>query len=344
MAKKIALIRGDGVGPELVNAMLTVLNAVETKAEIMTCDGGLEWWQAHGGSSFIPPESWELLKSADACYKGPTTTLPTPDTPRSVAVSIRQFFDLYANVRPIKTLPNQVGPLGEVDFVCVREGTEGLYTGLEHKLSDDCAITIRKITRKACTRIARYAFDMAREKGWKKVIAINKGNILKETDGFFLKLVEEVAKEYSDLEWEPYFIDNFAQQLVKNPQRFNQNIVMSTNLFMDVISEEASGLIGSIGCVYSANMGDNYAMFEPAHGSAPKYKGMNKVNPTATILSGAWMLEYIGEKRLSAAIFKATLEVLYEGTNVTYDLKGNASTSDMAEAIAQRAKSILLES
>ncbi|MFQ6134950.1 MAG: isocitrate/isopropylmalate dehydrogenase family protein, partial [Nitrososphaerales archaeon] len=278
------------------------------------------------------------------CYKGPTTTLPTPDTPRSVAVSIRQFFDLYANVRPIKTFPNQVGPLGEVDFVCVREGTEGLYTGLEHRLSDDCAISIRKITRRACTRIARYAFDMAREKGWKKVIAINKGNILKETDGFFLKIVEDVARNYSDVEWEPYFIDNFAQQLVKNPQRFNQNIAMSTNLFMDVISEEASGLIGSIGCVYSANIGDKYAMFEPAHGSAPKYKGMNKVNPTATILSGAWMLDYIGEKQLSDAIFKATYDVIAEGASVTYDLKGKASTSEMAEAIADKAKAILTQS
>ncbi len=344
MPKKIALIRGDGVGPELVDAMLTVLNAVGTKAEITTCDGGLEWWQAHGGPSFIPPESWDLLKSADACYKGPTTTLPTPDTPKSVAVSIRQFFDLYANIRPIKTLPNQVGPLGEVDFVCVREGTEGLYTGLEHRLSDDCAITIRKITRKACTRIAKYAFNMAREKSWKKVIVIHKGNILKETDGLFLKIVEEVAKNYSDVELEPYFIDNFAQQLVKNPQRFNENIVMSTNLFMDVISEEASGLIGSIGCVYSANIGDKYAMFEPAHGSAPKYKGMNKVNPTATILSGAWMLDYLGEKDLSDAIFKATFDVLAEGVTVTYDLKGNASTSGMAEVIAKKAKDALAQS
>jgi len=221
MAKRIALIRGDGTGPELVGAMLTVFRAVGTKAEITTCDAGLEWWQEHGGNSFIPPETWRILKESAACYKGPTTTPPTPDTPRSVAVSIRQAFDLYANVRPIKTFPNHVGPLGPVDFICVREGTEGLYTGLEHRLSDDCAIGIRKITRKGCTRIAKYAFDLAVKKGCGKVVAINKGNILKETDGLFLKVVEEVSKGYPNVEWEPYFVDNFAQQLVKNPQRFN---------------------------------------------------------------------------------------------------------------------------
>ncbi len=343
MPKKIALIRGDGVGPELVDAMLTVFNAVDTKAEIITCDAGLEWWQTHGGPSFIPPETWDILKSSDASYKGPTTTLPTPDTPRSVAVSLRQYFELYANIRPIKTLPNHVGPLGEVDFICTREATEGLYTGLEHRLSDDCAISIRKITRKGCSRIANYSFKLAREKGWKKLIAIHKGNILKETDGLFLKVVEEVAKNYSDIEWEPYFVDNFSQQLVKNPQRFTQNIVMSTNLFMDILSEEASGLVGSIGCIYSANIGDKYAMFEPAHGSAPKYKGLNKTNPTATILSGAWMLDYIGEKNLADAIFKATYDVIAENVHVTYDLGGKESTSGMAQAIAAKAKAILTQ-
>ena len=338
---KIALIQGDGIGPELVDAMLTVFKAVGTKAEIIKCDAGLEWWQKHGGSSFIPPETWDVLKSSDACYKGPTTTLPTPNTPRSVAVGIRQYFELYANVRPIKSLPNHVGPLGEVDFICTREATEGLYTGLEHRLSDDCAISIRKITRKGCTRIAKYSFELAREKGWKKLIAIHKGNILKETDGLFLQVVEEISKSYPDIEVEPYFVDNFSQQLVKNPQRFTKNIVMSTNLFMDILSEEASGLVGSIGCIYSANIGDKYAMFEPAHGSAPKYKGMNKTNPTATILSGAWMLEYIGEKKLADAIFKATYDVISEGVHVTYDLNGKETTSGMAQAIAKRTGKIL---
>ncbi len=341
MVKTAALIRGDGTGPELVEAMLTVLRASGTKVKLIPVDAGLEWWQKHGGDTFIPPETWSILEKSNACFKGPTTTIPGPGTPRSVAVSIRQKFDLYANVRPIKTFPGTSRPLGDVDFICVREGTEGLYSGLDYNLSPDIAITIRKITRHSSERIARYAFNLAQQKGWNKVVAIHKGNICKETDGLFINAVKTVAKNYLKIQLEEYFIDNLAQQLVKNPQRFNQNILLSTNLFMDIISEEAAGLIGSIGCVYSANIGDNYAMFEPAHGSSPKYKGQNKVNPTATILAGAWMLEYLGEKNRADAIFKATESVIAEGKTTTYDLGGTAKTSEMAETIAQKTKEIL---
>lgn len=332
------MIRGDGTGPELVDAMLTVLEAAGTRLKLVPCDAGMEWWEKNGGDSFIPPETWKLLENSIACYKGPTTTLPIPGTPRSVAVSIRQKFGLYANVRPIKTLPNMKGPLGDVDFVCVREATEGLYSGIEYRLTDDVAIAIRKITKTGSERAAEYAFKLAEDKGWKKVVAIGKGNILKITDGLFMDGVRAAAKRHPKIELEDYFIDNFAQQLVKNPQRFDQNIVLSTNLFMDVLSEEASGLVGSIGCIYSANLGDNYAMFEPAHGSTPKYKGQNKVNPTATILSGAWMLEYAGEKKEAKAIFDATFKIIAEGERVTYDLGGNAKTPEMAEAIAAEVK------
>ncbi|MCP8315391.1 MAG: isocitrate/isopropylmalate dehydrogenase family protein [archaeon] len=340
MGKSVALIRGDGTGPELVDAMIKVLEASKADVELIPCDAGLEWWEKHGGDSFIPPETWKILEKSAACFKGPTTTIPKPGTPKSVAVSIRQKFDLFANVRPIKTFPNRSGPLGDVDFICVREATEGLYTGIEFRLND-IAIAIRKISKRASERVARYAFNLAREKGWKNLVVITKANILKESCGLFREVVGEVAKEYPEIVVEDYFIDNFAQQLVKNPQRFNQNVILSTNLFMDIISEEASGLIGSIGCVYSANIGDNYAMFEPAHGSAPRYKGMDKVNPTATILAGAWMLDYIGEKETSKAIFKATEEIISEGKIVTYDLDGNAKLSEMAEAIAQRTKEII---
>lgn len=341
MSKQVALIRGDGTGPELVDAMMTVLKASDTKLQIVTCDAGLEWWQEHGGDTFMPPETWKVLEESVACYKGPTTTLPVPGTPRSVAVSIRQKFNLYANVRPVKTLPGTKHPFGEVDFVCVREATEGLYSGIEYRLTDDVAIAIRKITRKGSERVAEYAFRLAKDKGWNKVVAITKGNILKITDGLFMDAVRSVASKYPGIAVEDYFIDNFAQQLVKNPQRFNQNVILSTNLFMDVISEEASGLIGSIGCVYSANLGDNYAMFEPAHGSAPKYKGQNVVNPVATILSGAWMLDYVGEKEKAKAIFDATYKVIVEGKTVTYDLGGKAKTPEMAEAIASEVRKLL---
>ncbi|MCP8310031.1 MAG: isocitrate/isopropylmalate dehydrogenase family protein [Candidatus Methylarchaceae archaeon HK02M1] len=340
MGRQVALIRGDGTGPELVDAMIRVVKASKADVDLISCDAGLEWWEKNGGYSFIPPETWEILEKSVACFKGPTTTIPKPETPKSVAVSIRQKFKLFANVRPIKTFPNTSGPLGDVDFICVREATEGLYTGIEFRF-DDIAIALRKISRRASDRVTRYAFYLAREKGLKKVVVITKGNILKETDGLFREVVEDIAKNFPEIVVDYYFIDNFAQQLVKNPQRFNQNVILSTNLFMDIISEEASGLVGSIGCVYSANIGENYAMFEPAHGSAPKYKGMDKVNPTATILSGAWMLDYVGEKRASKAIFKATNDVIAEGKVVTYDLGGKAKLSEMAEAIAQKTEEIL---
>jgi isocitrate dehydrogenase len=330
------LIRGDGTGPELVDAMLTVIKAVGTNIELVACDAGLEWWQKHGGDSYIPPETWEVLKGSDACFKGPTTTMPVPNAPKSVAVSIRQFFELYANVRPIKTFPG-IKSRVDVDFICVREGTEGLYSGLDFRVSDDTAIAIRKITRRGCERVAKYAFNLAREKGWSKLIAVNKANILRNTDFLFLDTVRKVGKDYPGVEIKEYLVDNMAQQLVKNPDRFNQNIILGTNLFMDIISEEAAGLIGSIGCVYSANIGDKYAMFEPAHGSSPKYKGQDKVNPTATILSGAWMLDYLGEKEASKAIFEATMDVYREGEHLTYDVGGSARTSEMAAAIARRA-------
>ncbi len=170
------------------------------------------------GPSFIPEETWKVLDSADCCFKGPTTTLPIPGTPRSVAISIRQHFNLYANVRPIKTFPGRVGPLGDVDFVCVREGTEGLYSGIEYKLSDDVAVAVRLITRDKSTKVARFAFEEAKRRGWKKIVAINKANILKITDGLFLESVHAVgAKDYPDIEIEDLFIDNFSQQLIKNP-------------------------------------------------------------------------------------------------------------------------------
>ena len=334
--KKVAVIRGDGTGPELVDAALSVIDASGARVELVSCEAGSEWWSREKkGDTFIPEETWRALEDSDCCLKGPTTTFPLPGTPKSVAVSIRQKFDLYANVRPIKTYPNHTGPLGEVDFVCVREATEGLYSGIEYRLDKDVAIAIRLITRNKSTRVVRFAFEEARKRGWSHVIAISKANILKVTDGLFLECARRVAKKYPRVELEDLFIDNFAQQLVKNPDRFDRSIIVGTNLFMDVLSEEASGLIGSIGMVYSGNFGDDYAMFEPAHGSTPKYKGLNKVNPTATILSAAWMLDYLGEKGPSKAIFDATLKVIAAGKDITYDIGGKAGTREMAKAIAR---------
>jgi len=332
-SRKVAVIKGDGTGPELIAVTLQVLKAAGAKSEFISCDAGSEWWQKNGGPSFVPEETWNVLEESDSCLKGPTTTLPTPGTPRSVAVSIRQKFNLYANVRPVKTFPNQSGPLGDVDMVLVREGTEGLYAGLEHRLSDGVSVAIRLITKEKSTKVAEFAFAEAKRRNWRKAVAISKANILKITDSMFLDSVGSVAKRYPGIELEDLFVDNFAQQLVKNPQRFNQNVIVGTNLFMDIMSEEASGLIGSIGMVYSGNFGDNYAMFEPAHGSTPKYKGKDKVNPTATILSGAWMLEYLGERKPAKAIFDATMKVMKKGKSLTYDLGGSSGMRKMTEAI-----------
>jgi isocitrate dehydrogenase (NAD+) len=327
-----AVIKGDGTGPELVQAMIKVLKECNSKTELITCEAGSEWWEKNRGNSYISPEVWNLLKNSDACFKGPTTTIPTPNAPRSVAVSIRQKFELYANVRPIMTYKHSPRKL---NFLCVREATEGLYAGIEFKTSDESAIAIRKITKKGCDRIALKGFNIARSKGFHKIFAVTKRNILKETDGIFWEAVTNSNREFTEIEVEEYYIDNMTQQIVKNPERFNESVILSTNLFMDIISECASGHVGSIGNVYSGNFGDNFAMFEPAHGSAPKYANQNKVNPVATILSGAWMIDYLGEDDIAKAIFKATEQIINGNKYVTYDLGGNATLSEMTDKIAQ---------
>lgn len=340
MSKKAAVINGDGTGPELVDAMMHVLEACNTQSELIRCEAGSEQWEKNGGDTYIPESTQKIMDESDACYKGPTTTIPSPKAPRSVAVSTRQKFELFANVRPIKTY-DRLSPNKKLDFVCFREATEGLYSGIEFDTSDDSAIAIRKITRKGCKRIVDASFDWAKKHNLKKITAITKRNILKRTDGIFWSEMERAANENPGIEIEEYYIDNMTQQLVKNPERFNDSVIVSTNLFMDIISECASGNTGSIGNVYSANIGEKYAMFEPAHGSAPKYKGMDKVNPTAAVLSGAWMVEYLGEPEIKDAIFKATDEVINEGKYVTYDIGGNAKTSEMSGAIAKRAAELL---
>ena len=336
MSKIAAVIKGDGVGPELVSSMLRIVEAAGTNVEFIICEAGMQWWETNGGDSLIPPETWDALSNSDAGFKGPTTTPGGAGSPKSVAVSIRQKFNLYANVRPIKSFPNTQKPLGDVDFVCVREGTEGLYFGKEVQLTDDVYIAFRKITRPACRNVARYAFEEAVRRGWKNVVAIHKSNILKMTCGTFLEEVDKVRMDYPNIELEEYHIDNIAQQLIKNPQIFNKKVLLSTNLFMDILSEECSALVGSIGLIYSANIGDCYAMFEPAHGSAPKYAGQDKVNPVATVLAGAWMLDYLGEYENSKAIFEATEKVISEGKKVTYDMGGHAKSSEMVDEIIRK--------
>ncbi|HET9008910.1 MAG TPA: isocitrate/isopropylmalate dehydrogenase family protein [Nitrosarchaeum sp.] len=338
MSKKAAVMKGDGIGPEVVDSMLRVLKECNSQLEIILCDAGSEQWDKNGrkDKTYIPDATMKILEESDACFKGPTTTIPVPDAPRSVAVTLRQKFELYANIRPTKTY-DRLTPNKKLDCVCFREATEGLYTGVEVKITDDAAIAIRKITRQGCRRFMNSAVNWANKYNTKKMVAVTKRNILKQTDGIFWEEVQNAVKG-TNIALSEMYIDNMAQQMVVAPEQFNGSILVSTNLFMDIISELASGLVGSIGLIYSANMGDDFAMFEAAHGSAPQFAGQNKVNPTATVLSGAWMAEYLGETEIRNAIFAATEQVINEGKVVTWDIGGNASTTQMTDAIIKYAK------
>ena len=342
MGKKAVIIKGDGIGPEIVDSMVNILKECNLQSEMIFSEAGSEQWEKNGSKdeSYIPESTMKSLEEVDACFKGPTTTIPKPGSPKSVAVTLRQKFELFANIRPVKTF-KRLSPNRNVDFVCFREATEGLYTGIETQLTDDTAIAIRKISRSGCTRFMDSALDWAKHYELNRIVAITKRNILKKTDGLFFQVVEDSVKNYPSMELQEIYIDNMAQQLVINPEQFNNSVLVSTNLFMDIISELASGIVGSIGLIYSSNMGKNYAMFEAAHGSAPSFKGKNKVNPTATILAGAWMADYLGEQDIKDAIFSATNQVINEGKYVTFDIGGDASTTQMAEQISNLAKANL---
>ncbi len=331
-------MKGDGIGPEVVDSMLRVLKECNAQSEIILCDVGSEQWEKNGrrDKSYIPDATMKILEESDACFKGPTTTIPLPDAPKSVAVTLRQKFELYSNIRPTKTY-DRLTPNKKLDCVCFREATEGLYAGVEVMITEDTAIAIRKITRQGCKRFMNSAVNWANKYKLKKMVAITKRNILKQTDGIFWEEAQNAIKG-TDITLSEIYIDNMAQQMVIAPEQFNGAVLVSTNLFMDIISELASGLVGSIGLIYSANMGDDFAMFEAAHGSAPQFTGQNKVNPTATILSGAWMVEYLGETEIRNAIFAATEQVINEGKSVTWDIGGNASTTQMTDTIITYAK------
>ena len=336
-----AVMRGDGIGPEVVDAMLMVLRECGAQSEIVMCEAGSEQWDRNNRKdrSYIPDDTMDILKESDACFKGPTTTIPVPDAPRSVAVTLRQKFELYANIRPSKTY-ERLSPGVGLDCVCFREATEGLYSGIEARITDDTAIAIRKITRQGCNRIIKAAVKWAAEHDMNKMVAITKRNILKETDGIFWDAAQNGVLD-TGMDLSEIYIDNVMQQLVVNPKQFDGTVLVSTNLFMDIVSELVSGLVGSIGLIYSANMGDRFAMFEAAHGSAPQFAGKNVVNPVAAICSGAWMVRYLGESEIADAIFASTEAVVNKGKTVTWDIGGDAKTSQMADAICTGAKEIL---
>ncbi len=332
---RIAVLPGDGIGPDVVDATLTVLNAVQkvddVRLEFLKGDAGFYAIEKFGTN--LPDKTVEMIKKTEACLKGPMTTPEEPGSPRSVAVTLRAMFDLYANVRPARTLPNVPSLKPNIDMVVVRENTEDLYVGKEFQVAPGIGIAIKINTRTASERIARFAFDLAKRRR-KKLAFVHKSNILKLTDGIFKDSVLAVGKEYPDVEVEDIHVDAATMQFIRRPESFD--VVVATNLYGDILTDEAAALVGGLGVAAGANIGDTYGMFEPAGGSAPKYTGQNKVNPVAMIEASKMMLDFLGEDSAASKVEKATMKVLEEGKALTFDLGGRAKTSEMGNAIADK--------
>ncbi|HEX4919701.1 MAG TPA: isocitrate/isopropylmalate dehydrogenase family protein [Candidatus Bathyarchaeia archaeon] len=332
---KIAVLPGDGIGPEVVGATIVVLKAVQkvdpVKLEFMEGDAGFHCIEKYGTN--LPDKTVEMIKRTEACLKGPMTTPEEPGSPRSVAVTLRSMFDLYANMRPARSLPNVPSLKPNIDMIVVRENTEDLYVGKEFQVAPGIGIALKINTRAASERIAKFSFELATKRR-KKLAVVHKSNILKLTDGIFKDACMDVGKKYPDVEIEDIHVDAATMQFIRRPESFD--VVVATNLYGDILTDEAAGLIGGLGVAAGANVGDKYGMFEPAGGSAPKYTGQNKVNPVAMIEAGRMMLDFLGEPQAAKKVEKATMEVLREGRVMTFDLGGKAKTSEMGEAIAQK--------
>ncbi|AEH50303.1 isocitrate dehydrogenase (NAD(+)) [Pseudothermotoga thermarum] len=331
--KRVTLIPGDGIGPEVVNAAIRVIEASGAQIEWEVVEAGISALQK--GKPVLSDEVIALIKKNGVCLKGPTET-PIGSGHRSVNVTLRQELGLFANLRPVKSINGVKTRYENVDLVVIRENTEDLYVGLEQKIGNIAAISIKLITTEASTRIARFAFDFAKKEGRKKVTVVHKANIMKLSDGLFLECVRNVAKEYPEIAYEEVIVDNMCMQLVKNPERYD--VILCPNLYGDIISDLCAGLVGGLGLAPSANIGDSVAVFEAVHGSAPDIAGKGIANPTAMILSAVMMLKYIGEVEKAKRIEKAVLEVLQEGKNLTPDLGGTATTEQFCENVIEKLK------
>ncbi len=336
---KIAVLPGDGIGPELIDATVKVLEAVQQNAnfklDLIYGEAGYHCIEKFGTN--LPKETLEMIKQTDACLKGPMTTPEETGAPVSVAVTLRRIFNLYANVRPCKTFPTIEALKPNLDFVVVRENTEGMYSGAEFLLAPGVGIALRIITKDACLKVVEFAFKLAQQRK-KHLTYIHKGNILRITDGIFKEAVKELAPKYPDVTVDELHIDAATMQLIKKPELYD--VMVTTNLFGDIISDEAAQVVGGLGMAGGANVGDNYGMFEPIHGSAPKYTGMNRANPISNIMAASMMMDWLGEKEAAAKIEKAVTEVLREGKTRTADLGGTAGTQEMAQAIADKVRSL----
>ncbi|MBF0343118.1 MAG: isocitrate/isopropylmalate dehydrogenase family protein [Nitrospirae bacterium] len=354
---RVTLIPGDGVGPEITDAVVKVIGATGVKIHWDIQNAGADVYEAEGTP--LPQRVIDSIKENKVALKGPVTT-PVGTGFRSINVALRQELDLYACLRPCKSYAGARSIYANVDLVVVRENTEDLYAGIEFKKDDkttidlidyiaaksgksirtDSGVSIKPISVFGTERIVRFAFDYARDNNRKKVTAVHKANIMKHSDGLFLEVAREVAKSYPDIEFEDRIIDNMCMQLVQKPELYD--VLVLPNLYGDIVSDLAAGLIGGLGLAPGANIGQTEAVFEATHGSAPKYKGLNKVNPMAMMLSGVMMLHYLGYKQEAVRLDNVIAELIKEGKHVTYDMKPTPDdptaigTSNVANEIAKR--------
>ena len=329
--KKVLVIKGDGIGVDVINSTLRVLGETGAPLAFTEDDVGLRVFEKQGVS--VSQETLQRARESDAVLFGASTTPLTPlKGYKSAMLTLRQGLDLYANIRPAKSYENTPALFKWLDFVIVRENTEGLYSGIETS-EKDRATTTRVITRKASERICRHAFELAKKQGRKKVTAVHKANVLRASDGLFREAFFEVAKAFPSIHAEEVLVDAMAMKMVKNPRELD--VIVTTNLFGDILSDLAAQICGGLGLAASANIGEKNALFEPVHGSAPKHAGQNKVNPMAAVLSTAMMLEYLGMEKDALNVRRAVESVLKEGKVLTYDLGGKAKTSQVTQRIIE---------
>ncbi len=324
----ITLIEGDGIGPEIADAVIKIIDAAGVKINWDRQTAGLDVIEKEGVP--LPNRVIESIKKNKVALKAPVTT-PIGKGFRSVNVQLRRELDLYANVRPCKNIEGIKTPFDNVDLVVIRENTEDLYAGIERKVDDDTAEGIKLITRKASTRIVKYAFEYAEKMGRKTVWAVTKANICKLTDGLFLECAREVAKNYPNIEYKEVLIDALCMQLVQNPSKFD--VLVLPNLYGDIVSDLTAGLIGGLGVAQGANIGLEASVFEPVHGSAPDIKGQNLANPSALLLCAVEMLKNIDEFEAAQKIEKALFKTIKEGKILTQDLGGSAKTTEFRDEI-----------
>ena len=333
MKHTITLIPGDGIGPEIVAATVRVIEATGVDIEWETQILGAQALEKYGET--LPEASIDAMRRNKVSLKGPIMT-PVGKGFTSVNVGLRRALDLYANVRPVKALPNVKCRYPELDLVIVRENTEDLYAGLEHIVVPGVVESLKIITEKASTRIAKYAFEYARDNGRKKVTAVHKANIMKLSDGLFLECFYNQAKLFPDIEADDKIIDNCCMQLVMRPEQFD--VMVMENLYGDIVSDLCAGLIGGLGLAPGANIGELGAVFEAVHGSAPDIAGQGIANPTALMLSAIQMLRYLGERDAAQRFETALFAVFEDGQHITKDLGGNAKTNEFARAIEEKIK------